>query len=102
MRIRSIVLAAFTLGSISSGAQAAYVAFGNNQGGLIPSPPDLSIIEVRRDIAQTAIDHCAWYNKVAYITGAVPGYGNYVSFTCLYASNYDPVKAGQSLWWSRR
>jgi hypothetical protein len=101
MRTRSIVFAALALAVFSSSAQAAYIAFGNHEGGLIPSSSDFRSREFRSDVVQTATEHCARYNKVAYITGAVPGYGNYVSFTCAYDRQYDPVKAGASLFWSR-
>jgi len=101
MRIRSIVLSAVALGCISSSAQAAYIAFGNQEGGLIPSIPDLRDREFQRDAVQIAAEHCAFYNRVAYITGVVPGYGNYISFICRYPPGYDPVKAGASFWWSR-
>ena len=98
MSMRSITLAAFALSIFSFGAQAATIVFGNNEGGLIPTPPDLRNPEVRRDIGETALAHCAWYNRTAYITGVVPGYGNYISFSCRFPPGYDPVKGGQSFW----
>ena len=102
MRTRSIVFAALALSAFSSSAQAAYIAFGNQEGGLIPSSPEIRSREFQSAVIQTAAEHCARYNKVAYITGVVPGYGNYISFTCRFHPRYDPVKDGQSFWWSRR
>ena len=101
MQIRSTAIAALALLWFSSAAQSATIVFGNHEGGLIPSPPDLRSQDVRLDIAQTAIEHCAWYNRVAHLTGVVPGYGNYISFTCRFPTGYDPVKDGNSFW-SRR
>ena len=101
MRTRSIILAAVTLAVLSSTAQSASIAFGNYAGGLIPWSPEIRNREFRDQIAQTAMEHCAWYNRVAYVTGVVPGYGNYVSFSCRFHPKYDPVKDGNSFW-SRR
>jgi hypothetical protein len=98
MRTRSIVLIALALAAISSSAQAVSIAFGNQEGGLIPWSPDVRIQEFRNAVAQAATEHCAWYNRVAYLTGVVPGYGNYISFTCRFPRNYDPVKAGAFHW----
>jgi hypothetical protein len=98
MHTRSIALAALALAVFTSGAQAVSVTFGNQEGGLIPWAPEISSREFRSAVGQAAIEHCAWYNKLAYITSVVPGYGNYISFTCHYARNYDPVKAGGSFW----
>ena len=98
MHTRSIALAALALAVFSSGAQAATVTFGNQEGGLIPWSSDIPIREFRSAVGQAAIEHCAWYNRVAYITGVVPGYGNYISFTCRFPPGYDPVKAGGSFW----
>lgn len=102
MRIKSIVLAALALTCISPAAQAAFIAFGNHEGGLIPSSADIRSPEFRSAVAQAAAEHCAFYDRVAHITGVVPGYGNYISFTCRFPRGYDPVKAGASIWWSRR
>src|SRR5262249_28177177 len=102
MRMGPIALAAVLLVGLSSGAGAVSVTFGNHQGGLIPSPPDLRSREVRSAIAQVASSHCAAYDRSAYITGVVPGYGNYVSFKCRFPRGYDPVKQGASFWWSPR
>jgi hypothetical protein len=103
MHIRSIAfagvaLAALALAVFSSGAQAVSVTFGNQEGGLIPSSPEIRNQDFRSAVGQAAIEHCAWYNKVAYLTGVVPGYGNYISFTCRFPRGYDPVKAGGSFW----
>jgi hypothetical protein len=98
MRSRSFAFGVLALALLSSGAQSATIVFGNYQGGLIPWSPEIRNPEFRRDVSQTAINHCAWYNRVAYISGIVPGYGNYISFTCLFDRRYDPVKAGWSFW----
>lgn len=99
MRITPIVLAAAAFSVLSSGAQAISIAFGNHEGGLIPSPPDLRNRAVQAEIAQTASQHCASYDRIAHITGVVPGYGNYVSFTCRFHPAYDPVKSGAAFPW---
>ena len=101
MRTRSIVIAALTLSAFSSSAQAASLAFGNQEGGLIPWSPEIRSLEFRSALAQAAIEHCARYDRVAYLTGVVPGYGNYISFACRFHPQYDPVKDGRSFWWSR-
>ena len=101
MHIRSIAIAALALSMFSSGVQSAAVVFGNHEGGLIPWSPEIRSQEFRADVAQTAFEHCAWYHKVAHLTGVVPGYGNYISFTCRFHHSYDPVKDGNSFW-SRR
>jgi hypothetical protein len=101
MRSRSFAFGAIALALLSSGAQSATVVFGNHEGGLIPWSPEVRNQEFRLDVAQTAIAHCAWYNRMAHLTGVVPGYGNYISFTCRFPPGYDPVKDGNSFW-SRR
>jgi hypothetical protein len=86
---------------LSTGTQALPLAFANQEGGLIPSPSDpreLRSREFRDAVIQTALQHCASYDRIAYITGVVPGYGNYISFTCRFAPGYDPVKQGKSFW----
>ena len=98
MCIKSIAFAAAALACLSTGAPAATITFGNQEGGLIPSPPDLRSRAVRDEIVQLAMSHCATYDRIAYITGVVPGYGNYVSFTCRFAPGYDPVQQGKSFW----
>ena len=101
MHIRSIAIAALALSALSSGVQSATIVFGNHEGGLIPWSPEVRSQEFRLEVAQTAIEHCARYNKMAHLTGVAPGYGNYFSFTCRFPPNYDPVKDGNSFW-SRR
>ena len=98
MRMNRLAAAILALGMLSSNAHAnIFNTYGNHEGGLIPWSPD-----TERNYRGTAAAHCASYNKVAYITGIVRGYGNYISFTCRYHRNYDPVTAGMSIWWSRR
>jgi hypothetical protein len=90
MRLRSLAFAVLAFGLFSSSANAQwwYGISGNQEGGLIPWSPGIERVAV-----QLATSHCAGYNKVAYITGAIPGYGNYISFTCRFHPRYDPVKA---------
>jgi len=52
---------------------------GNDTGGIFPWTPESRV--AARDIAA---DHCARYDKVAHVTGVVPGYGNYISFSCQF------------------
>ena len=98
MRSRSFAFGVVALALLSSSAQSATIVFGNHEGGLIQWSPEIRNPEFRRDVGQTAINHCAWYNRVAHVTGVVPGYGNYISFTCRFDRRYDPVKAGWSFW----
>ena len=92
MRLRStsLAFAALALAFFSSGANAQwwYGVTGNQEGGLIPWSPGIERVAI-----QVAAEHCAGYNKIAYITGPNRGYGNYISFTCRYHPRYDPVKA---------
>ena len=93
MRSRSFVIAGLAFGLFSSSAQAQwdvqwYGVTGNHEGGLIPWSPG-----IERVAAHVAAEHCAGYNKIAYITGPNRGYGNYISFTCRYYPRYDPVKS---------
>ena len=98
MRVMSVAFAIAALACVSTSAAAATIAFGNYAGGLIPSPPDLRSRAVREEIFQLAMAHCSSYDRIADITGVVPGYGNYISFTCRFAPGYDPVKQGKSFW----
>ena len=98
MRIRSIMFAALALALVSSDAQAVSIIFGNQEGGLIPWSPEVQNREYRKEVGQAAMEHCAWYNRIAHLTGVVPGYGNYISFTCRFHPGYDPVKNGAFHW----
>ena len=102
MRIKPVLFAIAALSCLSTGAQAVSIAFGNYQGGIIPSQTNLRDREFRSAVVRAASEHCAFYDRVATITGVVPGYGNYISFTCHFARGYDPVKQGRSIWWSPR
>jgi len=98
MRIGSIVFAALAFVWMSSGAHAVSVVFGNQEGGLIPSQDDMRNREFQLAVFQAANAHCAFYNRVAYLSGVSPGYGNYISFICRFPPGYDPVKAGAFHW----
>jgi hypothetical protein len=102
MRIKLMLLAALLCFATTAPAQTASIAFGNYQGGLIPSQANLRDREFRAAVMTAANEHCAFYDRIATITGVVPGYGNYISFTCHFARGYDPVRLGRSFWWSPR
>ena len=94
MRSTSLAIAALALALFSTGANAQwYGVTGNQEGGLIPWSPG-----IERVAGQIAAEHCAGYNKIAYITGPNRGYGSYVSFTCRFHPRYDPVKSRASYW----
>ena len=60
-------------------ARADYVPSfkGNDTGGIIAYPLARQV-----DARQLAVDHCAYYGKVAKFLGVDPQYGGYVSFAC--------------------
>ncbi len=90
MRTKVFALAVLAFGLFSSSAHAQwYGVTGNYRGGLIPWSPGIERVAVK-----TAAEHCAAYNRVAYITGPNRGYGNYISFTCYFDRRYDPRKSG--------
>jgi hypothetical protein len=87
-----VALATLVIG-ISSSARAGYgITFGNHEGGLIPWTPEVQTAEGRSVLGQIMVNHCAAYNREAYVTGIVPGYGNYISFRCRFHPAYDPMK----------
>jgi hypothetical protein len=98
MRASPIAFAVVALSCIYSGAQAASVASGNHQGGLILSSQDFRSREFRSAVVRAATEHCAFYNRIPVITGAVPGNGNYISFACRFDRRYDPVKNRTWFW----
>ncbi|MGE5534592.1 MAG: hypothetical protein ACM3W7_03660 [Acidobacteriota bacterium] len=57
---------------------------GNDTGGIFPWSP-----ESRIHARQIAADHCARYYKLAHINAVVPGYGNYISFSCRFDRRYS-------------
>lgn len=61
---------------------------GNDTGGIIPWSP-----AVAQAYPQMAADHCASYNKVAFITSIHRIYGDYIAFVCAFPRDYDPVQA---------
>jgi hypothetical protein len=60
-------------------ARADYVPSfkGNDTGGIIAYSLARQV-----DARQMAVDHCAYYGKVAKFLGVDPQYGGYVSFAC--------------------
>ena len=60
-------------------AQADWVpAFkGNDTGGIIAYPMASQV-----DVRQLAVDHCAYYGKVAKFLAVDAQYGGYISFAC--------------------
>jgi hypothetical protein len=50
---------------------------GNDTGGIIAYP-----LAAQIDVRQVAVDHCAYYGKVAKFLAVDPQYGGYISFAC--------------------
>jgi hypothetical protein len=50
---------------------------GNDTGGIIAYP-----LAAQVDVRQVAVDHCAYYGKVARFLAVDPQYGSYISFAC--------------------
>jgi hypothetical protein len=50
---------------------------GNDTGGIIAYP-----LAAQVDVRQVAVDHCAYYGKVARFLAVDPQYGGYISFAC--------------------
>ncbi|HET7850597.1 MAG TPA: hypothetical protein VFL51_16200 [Pseudolabrys sp.] len=57
---------------------------GNDTGGIFPWSH-----ENRIHARAIAAEHCARYFKRAHITAVVPGYGNYISFSCRFDRRYS-------------
>jgi hypothetical protein len=61
----------------------------NDTGGIIAYPLASQI-----DVRQRAVDHCAYYGKVAKFLAVDPQYGGYISFACRwvpYGANDRPL-----------
>jgi hypothetical protein len=62
---------------------------GNDTGGIITYP-----LAAQMDVRQIAVDHCAFYGKVAKFLSVDPQYGGYISFACRwvpYGANDRPL-----------
>ena len=79
MERRLLIGVAVTCGVLLSSCAGPGVTKGNDTGGIIAWSPEARVYA--RDIAA---NHCAAYGKVARITGVVPSYGNYISFSCRF------------------
>jgi len=63
---------------------------GNDTGGIIASP-----LAAQIDVRQIAVDHCAYYGKVARFLAVDPQYGGYISFACRwvpYGADNRPLR----------
>jgi hypothetical protein len=63
---------------------------GNDTGGIIAYP-----LAAQVDVRQVAVDHCAYYGKVARFLAVDPQYGGYISFACRwvpYGANDRPLR----------
>jgi hypothetical protein len=74
-------------------ARADYVPQfkGNDTGGIIAYP-----LAAQMDVRQLAVDHCAFYGKVAKFLAVDPQYGGYISFACRwvpYGANERPLRS---------
>jgi len=79
MRAKLSVILVLALGAFTASC-ASHVAGvnGNDTGGIIAWSPENAAA------ARTISDeHCAYYGKVARITGTARRYGDYISFACL-------------------
>ena len=56
---------------------------GNDSGGIIPwSPQNQAVAH------DWAVEHCAYYGKVARMQTVYRRYGQYISFTCQFPRGY--------------
>jgi hypothetical protein len=63
----------------------------NDTGGIIAYS-----VATQMDARQIAVDHCAFYGKVAKFLAAEPHDGGYISFACRwvpYGANTRPLRA---------
>ena len=89
MTLKSLLLGVGLALSVSA-AQAGWFdrLQGNDTGGIIPWSPATAQV-----YPQMAAEHCATYNKVAFITSIHRVYGDYIAFVCAFPRNYDPMRA---------
>jgi hypothetical protein len=79
-------LIGLTLVLATSLAGCAYVGpglTGNDSGGIIPWSP-----ENQAHARDWAMQHCAYYGKVAHMEPIYRRYGQYISFTCYFPRGY--------------
>jgi hypothetical protein len=63
---------------------------GNDTGGIIAYP-----LATQTDVRQAAVDHCAYYGKVAKFLAVDRQYGGYISFACRwvpYGASERPLR----------
>ena len=89
MRLKPLFVG-LTLSLCASAAHAGWFDMlrGNDTGGIIPWSP-----EIAKVYPKMAADHCATYNKIAFITSIHRVYGDYIAFVCAFPRDYDPVRA---------
>lgn len=79
MRAKYSIVLVLALGASMAACGSPVAAVnGNDTGGIIPWSP-----ENAADAFAIADTHCAYWGKVARITGTARRYGNYISFACL-------------------
>jgi hypothetical protein len=61
---------------------------GNDTGGVIEWTP-----EIADSYFAIAAEHCARWNRLAFITSVHRRYGDFVGFLCVVDRRYDPRKA---------
>lgn len=79
MRDKLSIVLVLALGAFTTSCASPIAGVnGNDTGGIIPwSPENVAAAHV------LASDHCAYWGKVARITGTAHRYGDYISFACL-------------------
>jgi hypothetical protein len=79
MPVKLSIVLVLALGmATASCASPVFGINGNDTGGIIPWSP-----ENARAARELAAKHCAYYGKVARITGTAHRFGDYISFACL-------------------
>ena len=79
MRAKLSVIAVLALGAFAASCASRVAGVnGNDTGGIIAWSP-----ENARAAFATADRHCAYYGKVARITGTARRHGDYISFAYL-------------------
>lgn len=87
MKLKTLVVTLAMLAAAPAAADWFGVAKGNDTGGIISWSPNL-----HETLQATASAHCAFYNKVALITGLPAQPGDYAAFVCAFPRDYDPEK----------
>ena len=79
MRVKLSIVLLFALGAFTTSCASPVGGVnGNDTGGIIPWSPENAA--AARTLAG---DHCAYYGKIARITGTAHRPGDYISFACL-------------------